>query len=67
VSTTVEPARPPFDLVTLPAGGRAIREPADAIRPAQLATGVDHVLVNGVIAWERGRPTGERRGTVIRG
>ena len=45
----------------------AVREPADPIRPAALATGVDHVIVNGVVAWEHGRPTGERRGTVIRG
>ena len=44
-----------------------IREPADPIRPTSLATGVDHVLVNGVVAWAGGRPTGERAGTVIRG
>jgi len=44
----------------------AIREPADPIRPANLATGVDHVLVNGVLAWTNGNPTTHRAGTVIR-
>ena len=44
----------------------AIREPADPIRPTALASGVDHVLVNGVLAWTAGRPTGERTGEVIR-
>ena len=43
-----------------------IREPADPIRPTTLATGVDHVLVNGVIALENGRLTGDRAGEVIR-
>jgi N-acyl-D-aspartate/D-glutamate deacylase len=36
------------------------------VEPATLATGVDHVLVNGVAAWAAGRPTGERAGEVIR-
>jgi N-acyl-D-aspartate/D-glutamate deacylase len=43
-----------------------IREPSDPIRPATLATGVDHVLVNGVRAWSDGRPTTKRAGEVIR-
>lgn len=43
----------------------ALREP-HPIRPAALATGVDHVLVNGIEAWAGGRPTGERAGEVIR-
>jgi N-acyl-D-aspartate/D-glutamate deacylase len=43
----------------------AMQEP-DPIRPTALATGVDHVLVNGVAAWAAGRPTGERAGEVIR-
>ena len=34
--------------------------------PAGLATGVDHVLVNGVVAWALGAPTGARPGMVIR-
>ncbi|MBM4407395.1 MAG: amidohydrolase family protein [Chloroflexi bacterium] len=44
----------------------AVREPADAIRPEALATGVDLVLVNGQPAWDGGRPTGIRAGEVIR-
>ncbi len=44
----------------------AIREPADPVRPAGLATGVDHVLVNGVMTWDGGAATGERAGEVIR-
>lgn len=51
------------DLVVLDPA--ALCEP-DPIRPAALATGVDHVLVNGVAAWAAGRPTGERAGEVIR-
>jgi N-acyl-D-aspartate/D-glutamate deacylase len=43
----------------------SIREP-HPIRPTALATGVDHVFVNGVAAWAAGRPTGERAGEVIR-
>jgi N-acyl-D-amino-acid deacylase len=34
--------------------------------PNQLATGVVHVLVNGVHTLRDGRPTGERGGTVLR-
>jgi N-acyl-D-aspartate/D-glutamate deacylase len=34
--------------------------------PNQLATGVDHVVVNGRVALQNGRLTGERSGTVIR-
>ena len=44
----------------------AIREPGGELRPAGLATGVDHVLVNGVVAWSLGAPTGARPGMVIR-
>jgi N-acyl-D-amino-acid deacylase len=44
----------------------SIREPADPIHPTSYATGVDHVLVNGVPTWDHGRPTGQRGGTVIR-
>ena len=44
----------------------AVREPADAIRPETLASGMDAVLVNGRIAFEAGRPTGERAGEVLR-
>jgi N-acyl-D-amino-acid deacylase len=45
----------------------SIREPMDLIHPASYATGVDHVLVNGVSTWDHGRPTGERAGAVLRG
>ena len=44
----------------------AVREPAAALRPATLAAGMDAVLVNGRIAFEAGRPTGERAGEVLR-
>lgn len=36
-------------------------------RPAQLATGVSHVLINGGFAWRDGRPTGNATGRVVRG
>jgi len=36
-------------------------------RPAQLATGVDHVLVNGRLAFRDGKPTGAATGRVVRG
>jgi N-acyl-D-amino-acid deacylase len=36
-------------------------------RPAQLATGVSDVLVNGRFALRDGRPTGARTGHVVRG
>ena len=36
-------------------------------RPAQLATGVDHVLVNGQFAFRNGTPTGVSTGRVVRG
>jgi N-acyl-D-amino-acid deacylase len=36
-------------------------------QPAQLATGVSHVLVNGGFAYRNGRPTGAATGRVIKG
>lgn len=44
----------------------AVREPADPIRPASLARGIDRVLVNGRVAFTDGRLTGERAGEVLR-
>lgn len=43
-----------------------VREPADPVRPAALATGMDLVVVNGRIAWEAGGVTADRAGEVIR-
>jgi N-acyl-D-amino-acid deacylase len=52
------------DLVVFDAA--AVEEPADPIRPASLARGIDLVLVNGRVALTDGRPTGERAGEVLR-
>jgi N-acyl-D-aspartate/D-glutamate deacylase len=35
-------------------------------RPNQLATGIDHVIVKGVVTWEDGELTVQRGGQVIR-
>jgi N-acyl-D-amino-acid deacylase len=43
-----------------------VREPDDPIRPTSLASGIDHVVVNGVLAWSDGRQTGARSGAVLR-
>ena len=44
-----------------------ITDPATFERPAQLATGVEDVLVNGGFAWREGKPTGNATGRVVRG
>ncbi len=44
----------------------AIRDTADFERPKQPAAGIDCVLVNGVVVWRDGGPTGERPGRVLR-
>ncbi len=44
----------------------AIRDAADFERPKQPAAGIDCVLVNGVVVWRDGGPTGERPGRVLR-
>lgn len=43
-----------------------IRDHADWARPTRPATGVDHVIVNGVLTLEKGRHTGARSGMVLR-
>lgn len=45
----------------------AIRDHATFERPQQLATGVEHVLVNGELALAAGEATGKPTGRVIRG
>ena len=52
------------DVVVFDAAG--VHEPADTIRPTTLATGMDAVFVNGVLAWEAGAPSGARAGEVLR-
>jgi N-acyl-D-aspartate/D-glutamate deacylase len=44
----------------------AFAERATTYEPNQLATGIAHVLVNGVHALRDGKPTGERGGMVLR-
>ena len=44
-----------------------IRDNATFQQPQQFATGVSHVLVNGVLALADGEPTGARPGRVVRG
>ena len=44
-----------------------IADYATYARPDQLATGVDHVLINGGFAWRDGKPTGAATGRVVRG
>jgi N-acyl-D-amino-acid deacylase len=44
-----------------------VREPADPARPAGLATGMDLVVVNGLVAFEGGRVSADRAGEVLRG
>ena len=46
--------------------GDAFAERGTTFEPNQLATGVAHVLVNGVHTLRDGAPTGERGGTVLR-
>jgi len=43
-----------------------IRDRGTFERPHQFADGIDLVLVNGVVAVQRGRHTGERAGRVLR-
>ncbi|OHD09913.1 N-acyl-D-amino-acid deacylase family protein [Sphingopyxis sp. RIFCSPHIGHO2_12_FULL_65_19] len=43
-----------------------IRDHADWAAPTRPATGIDHVIVNGVLALEQGRHTGARSGMVLR-
>jgi len=42
-------------------------EKATFARPHELATGMQHVLVNGQIVWNDGKPTLKRPGRVLRG
>lgn len=44
-----------------------ISDHATFANTAQLATGVEHVLVNGTFALKSGKPTGEATGRVVRG
>ena len=53
-----------FADITLFAAGD-VDEAATFARPIQPARGVDTVLVNGVVVWQRGRPTGARPGLVL--
>lgn len=34
--------------------------------PHQLATGVSWVIVNGIVAWKNGEPTGARAGKILK-
>jgi len=34
-------------------------------KPAELATGIESVFVNGVLVWNAGKATGERPGRVL--
>ena len=43
-----------------------VEDRATYAEPTRPAAGIDIVLVNGVPAWEHGRPTGERQGRVLR-
>jgi N-acyl-D-amino-acid deacylase len=45
----------------------AIQDHATYVQPHQYATGVSHVIVNGVPALENGEPTGARPGRFVRG
>ena len=45
----------------------SISDKATYEQPAQLATGVSHVLVNGVFAYRDARPTGAATGRVVKG
>ena len=45
----------------------ALQDRATYDRPMELPTGIDWVLVNGVVTIERGRHTGARGGQVLRG
>ena len=44
-----------------------IQDHATYAEPHQYATGVSHVIVNGVLALENGEPTDARPGRVVRG
>jgi N-acyl-D-aspartate/D-glutamate deacylase len=46
--------------------GGALAERGTTYEPNQVATGVDHVVVNGVVALRDGALTGERAGQVLR-
>ena len=46
--------------------GRTLAEHGTTFEPNQLATGVSHVLVNGVVTLRDGTLTGERAGRVLR-
>ena len=54
-----------FADLTLFDAGR-IDEAASFARPIQAARGVETVLVNGTVVWQRGRPSGARPGRVLR-
>ena len=45
----------------------SVRDNATFAKPQQLATGVDHVFVNGVQVWKDGKHTGAKPGRVVRG
>ena len=52
------------DVVVFDAG--AIRDAATYEAPTRAAEGIDAVIVNGAITWQRGAHTGAREGQVIR-
>jgi N-acyl-D-amino-acid deacylase len=45
---------------------RDVDEAATFARPIQPAKGIDAVLVNGIVVWKDGKPTGARPGEVLR-
>ena len=52
------------DITIFDAG--AIDEVATFAKPIQPAKGIDTVIVNGLVVWREGRPTGTRPGQVLR-
>ncbi|HEY8884155.1 MAG TPA: hypothetical protein VIO35_02490 [Chloroflexota bacterium] len=55
-----------MDLIVIVFAPERFAERGTLARPNQLATGIDHVIVNGVVTWEDGELTGQRGGQVIR-
>jgi len=43
-----------------------VDEAATFEKPLALSKGIDTVVVNGLVAWQRGQPTGARSGRVLR-
>ena len=52
------------DLTVFDAG--SVDEAASFARPIQPAKGIETVIVNGAVVWQRGQPTGARPGRVLR-